>query len=425
MSIDLKTISKKVVSLFSDQNNKQMGIDGNGLYVEQSSRTAFGESLVGQLHPIFQGSFEYTVDNTDLNTNTSVNGGTITQASAMAVLSTWTTTASTQLLQTKQHAKYRAGLGAVNRFTMLSPLSLAGTEQYIGLADEVGSSAAFKNGYMIGFDGTTFGYHRFQNDVKITKALADWDDPLDGEGASGMTIDHTKLNVFFVQFKYLGGGAIKIWIEDEATGKEIVVHTEKYANLNTSPSVHNPNFFHTMWVNNGSTTTDIVLKGASYAFFIEGKTKLIELHQPSNSSDLVTANTVTTEVPILTIRNKAAYAGKTNFIDILLKHVTAASEANSANNLASVRMVKNATLGGASYADINTTNSVVDIDVAANTITGGQAFLPLPLAGKNGSDSESLAHLELILNPGDTLTIAGKSANAATIEAEILWRELF
>ncbi len=425
MAIDLKTISKKVVSLFSDQNNKQMGIEGNGLYVQQSSQTAFGENLVGQLHPQFQGSFEYTVQNTDLNTNTTVDGGTVTQASAMAVLSTSTTTASSAMLQSKQHAKYRAGLGGVNRFTMLSPLSLAGTEQYIGLADEVGSSAAFKNGYMIGFDGTTFGYHRFQNDVKITKALADWDDPLDGSGASGMTIDHTKLNVFFIQFKYLGGGAIKIWIEDEATGKEIVVHTEKYANLNTSPSVHNPNFFHTMWVDNKATTTDIVLKGSSYAYFIEGKTKHIELHQPTNSSDLVTANTVTAEIPILTIRNKSSYVSKTNFVDIELKHISAAIEANSANNLGSVRMIRNATLSGASYSDINTANSVIDIDVAAGTVTGGTNFLPLPLAGKNDSKSESLAHLELILNPGETMTIAGKSANAATIEAEILWRELF
>jgi hypothetical protein len=49
-------------------------------------KTAFGELLVGQLSPQFQGSFEYTVNNTDLNTNTTVNGGTVTQASGMGIV---------------------------------------------------------------------------------------------------------------------------------------------------------------------------------------------------------------------------------------------------------------------------------------------------------------------------------------------------
>lgn len=107
--------------------------------------TAFGDLRVTNLSPIFQGSFEYTVDNTDLNTNTVANGGTVTQASAMAIVGTSTTTTSTALFQTKQHAKYRPGLGAVLRFTALFTTCTTETEQYIGLADEVGSSAAGKN----------------------------------------------------------------------------------------------------------------------------------------------------------------------------------------------------------------------------------------------------------------------------------------
>lgn len=396
------------------------------LPVSESSKTSFGEVLVGQLYPQFQGSFEYTVNNTDLNTNTVENGGTVTQADAMAVLGTSTTTGSTALFQTKQHAKYRAGLGGVNRFTMENVSNLAGTEQYVGMADERGSSATFKNGYMVGFDGVNFGFHRFQNDVKFTTALSDWDDPLDGTGASGMTIDHTKLNVFFIQFKYLGGGAIKIWVEDEATGKETVVHTELYANKNTSPSVHNPNFFHTMWVNNGGTTTDIVMKGSSYAYFVEGKTSLIELHQPENSSNIQEKTSVTVEVAIFTIRNKSSYASKTNFIDIQLLKASGSIEANQANNLGNIRLVKNATLGGTpSYADINTTDSVVEIDTDGTTITGGKVIEAELLAGKNDKFSVSLVDDKIILGPGETITFVGESANAATIDGLLVWRELF
>ena len=389
-------------------------------------KTAFGELLVGQLHPQFQGSFEYTVGNTDLNTNTVVAGGTVTQASGMGVVTTSTTTASTALFQSKQHAKYRPGLGGNSRFTALFTSPVAATEQYIGLADGTGSSAAFKNGYMVGYDGTTFGFHRFQNDSKVTIAQADWDDPLDGTGVSGMTLDQTNLNVWEIRYQYLGAGKIQLCVEDDATGDLIVVHTVLYANNFTEPSVHNPNFHHTMWVNNAATTDNLILKSASYVYFVEGKTSLIELHQPENASGRKEKTSVTTEVAIFTIRNKASYASKTNFIDIILLSVGGSIEASSANNLGNIRFVKNAALGGIpSYADINASNSVVEIDTAGTTVTGGKELAGEALAGKNDKFRESLIDHKIILNPGETLTLAGSSVNSATIDSQVSWRELF
>lgn len=388
--------------------------------------TAFGELLAGQLHPQFQGSFEYSVTNTDLNTNTVVNGGTVTQASGMAVVGSSTTTASTALLQSKQHAHYKAGLGGVLRFTALWTTPVAATEQYIGLADEVGSSAAFKNGYMIGYNGTTFSYARFQNDTLITVAQSAWDDPLDGTGASGMTLDQTKLGVFYIGYQYLGGGPVFIYAENDATGLPFLVHTDLYSNKNTEPSVHMPHFFHTMWVNNKATTSDLVVKSSSYAYFVEGKTSFIELHQPQNSTGIISLGSVQSEVAIFTIRNKATYAGKTNFIDILIEHLSASIEAGAANNLGSVRLIKNTTLGGTpSYSDINTSNSVVEIDTAGTTVTGGTTIFPAPLAGKNDKFIESIRNLKLILNPSETLTLAGTSVASATIQGSLLWKELF
>ena len=401
-------------------------VTGVMLKSEEQQKTAFGETLVGQLSPQFQGSFEYTVDNTDLNTNTAANGGTITQSSGMGIVTTSTTTASTALFQSKQHAKYKSGLGGVDRFTALFTTPVAATEQYIGIMDETGSSAAFKNGYAIGYDGTTFGFHRFQNDTKITVAIADWDDPLDGAGASGMTIDQTKLNIYYIQYQYLGAGAIKILMEDQRTGKLITVHTVDYANIYTEPSVHNPNFHHTMWANNKATTSNIILKSSSYGYFVEGKTSFVELHQPENASGSRQKTSVTTEVAIFTIRNRLTYASKTNFIDIVLLGAGTSIEAISANNLGTVRIVKNAALGGAlSYSNINTSDSVIEIDTAGTTVTGGKEVGAGLLAGKNDGLRVSLIQNKIILNPGDTLTIAGSSANSATIRAQISWRELF
>ena len=406
--------------------NRVASVDSENRLGVDVPRTAFGDLRTAELHPQFQGSFEYTVDNTDLNTNTVVNGGTVTQSSAMAVAATSTTTASTALFESKQHAKYRPGLGGLSRFTSLFTLPIEATEQYIGLMDETGSSAAFKNGYAVGYDGTTFGFHRFQNDTKITVVQSVWDDPLDGTGSSGMTLDQTKMNVFEINFQYLGAGAIQLLIEDDSTGKFVVVHTILYANNNTEPSVHNPNFHHAMWVNNKATVNNLILKSSSYSYFVEGSTGFIELHQPENGSGTQEKTTVTTEVAIFTIRNKTTYVSKTNFIDIVLLGLGASIEANSANNLASVRLVKNAALGGTpSYSDINTTDSVIEIDTAGTTVTGGKTLEDEELAGKNDKGRISLLQNKIILNPGETLTVAGLSANSATIDAQLTWRELF
>ncbi len=392
----------------------------------EDAKTAFGELQVGQLSPIFRNTFEYTVDNTELTTNTVVNGGTVTQASGMGIVGTSTTTASTALLHSNTHARYHSGLGGLSRFTALWSTPVAATEMYIGLADETGSSAAFKNGYMIGYDGTTFGCHRFQNDVKITVPLASWDDPLDGTGASGMTLDTTKLNVFQIQFQYLGAGAIKVYVESDADGSFLLIHTEEYANANTEPSVHNPNFHHMMWVDNKGTTSDMEIKSSSYAYFVEGRTTLIDIHQPLFGSGIVSLGSIDSELAILTIRNKTTYVSKVNFISIFLEGILAAIEASSTNNLGSVRVVKNATLGGTpAYSDINTSNSVMEIDIAGTTLTGGIELIAAPLAGKNDKEIRDVTSLKIIIHPGETLTIAGTSASSATINAGFLWKELY
>jgi hypothetical protein len=387
--------------------------------------SAFGDVRTIELSPVFQGSFEYTVSNTDLIINTATNSGTVTQSQAMAVISTGTTTGSIAILKSKQHAKYRAGLGGLTRFTALFTGCTAGTEQYIGLAGEVGSNTTFNNGYMLGCNGDTFSIVRFQNDT-LADNISIFDDPLDGSGSSGMILDETKLNVFGIRFQYLGAGAIEYLIEDDKTGRLFAFHTIDYTNQNTIPSVFNPNFNFTICSSNKATTSDIVMKSSSYSYFTEGKTSLTELQSGHQTSGVIEKTSVTTEVAIFTIRNKTTYAGKVNFIDILLERTAGAIEASSANNLGNISFIFNATLGGVpSYSDINTTNSVIEIDTSGTTVTGGSRLFGGLLAGKNDSAAGDLTQLEILLVPGDTLTVSGTSANSATFDASILWKELF
>ena len=390
--------------------------------------TAFGDMRTIELRPQMQGSFEYTVDNTTLNENFVANTGSVTQSEAMAVVSTGTTTGSSARLESRQHAKYRPGLGGLLRFTALFTTPVADTDQLIGLMDDVGTTALFRNGYAIGFNGTgTFSVFRFQNDVMFEVAQADLDDSLDGTGLSGLNIDFTKLNVFAINFQYLGAGAINFFIEDPDNGEFVKFHTIKYAGANTTPSVHNPNFHFQVYTDNQATTEDLVVKNASYAYFIEGQTFLSELHQPKVSTGIQTQTGVTTAQPIVTIRNKANYAGKVNYIDVNVLNISSAYEANNAANTGAVAFIKNATLGGtaASWVDISATNSVIEYDVSSTTATGGTILIAIPLTGKNDKAVVDLSAYDIILNPEDTLTVVGTSTNNAEFNASILWRELF
>jgi hypothetical protein len=399
--------------------------DSKGVEVVQLN-SAFGEQAVVEYSPQWQQSFEYTVDNTDLNTNILVAGGTITQATAMAVIASSTTSASQATLKSTHHARYKAGFGGMARFSAVFSTPVATAHMYAGLADEVGTTAEFINGLMIGYNGTNWAVARYQNDVAFEIAQSSWDDPLDGTGKSGVTIDFTKLNIFYIQFQYLGAGAIYFWTEHPETGVPFRFHTIPYANLYTTPSTYNPNYHMTFHADNKATTSNVSVSTASYGYFIEGKTELVEFHQPQNTTGTVVATGVTLEVALFTIRNKATYAGKVNYIDILLERYSASIEAGAANNLGTVRIVKNATLGGTpEWNDINTTNSVVEIDVLATTVAGGKELLSIDLAGKNDSDKENLIPYKIVIHPLETVTFTGSSAAVAEMRDSLLWKELF
>lgn len=394
-----------------------------------SPLTSFGDLRNAELHPIIQANFATTVGNTDICQHTMTGTGTVTQGSGMATIATGTTISSTSRLASTKPCKYREGLGGLLRFTAMFTAGIAGTNQYVGLGDEAGTGKALKNGYTIGYSGSSFRIQRWQNDVLVQEIdKANWDDPLDGTGASKMTVDFTKLNVWEINYQYLGGGNIFFFVENKATGKFVKFHNLQYAGNYTVPSTYNPNFKFQVYVENGAVASNVAISTASYAYFVEGHTELTEIHQPQFSTGFQSKSAVTTEVAILTIKNKTTYptaAPVSNFVSILLERWVANIDNNGTTNVATLRLVKNATLGGTpSYTDINATNSLVSYDTAGTTVTGGTTICSGSLTGKNDSFAEDLRGFTIMLAPGDTLTVAALSANSATIQSSLLWKEL-
>jgi len=391
--------------------------------------TAFGEMSIAEKSPIVQGVFDYTVSNTELNINTTTGSGTVININAMAVVSSWATTTSTALFQSKHSLKYNAGVWGVGRFTALFTSPVSWTEQYIGITDERGSSAIFKNGFTIGYTGTTLALQRWSGDTLTEIANASWDDKLDGTWPSGITIDWTKLNIFQVQYQYLWAWNIYFFVENPSSWRLVPFHILKYANLNTTPSVRVPNFKFTIWANNKATTSNMSVSCGSYGLFAEWKAKNIMIHQPQFSTGFKQSTTVTTEKACFTIKNKPTYptaTPKTNFIKVLLERLSCNIDNNGTTNIWVVRLVKNATLGWTpSYTDINSTNSIVSIDTAGTTVTGWTTILTTSLAGKNDTKEEDIVPFDIFIEPWDTITVAVSSTNSATINVDLLRKELF
>lgn len=61
-------------------------------------------------------------------------------------------------------------------------------------------------------------------DTKVIRS--DWIDPLDGTGASGITIDFTKAGIFGIDFQWLGVGKVRFAIVNSAGGESLVYEDE-------------------------------------------------------------------------------------------------------------------------------------------------------------------------------------------------------
>lgn len=380
-------------------------------------RSAFGELEVVNPTPIIQTDFIYNI-NTDVVDTATTGSGTVTQSDAMVVLQTTAATSSSASVSTKRFVKYRPGQGVHVRGTAIFTTGAANSEQLFGGGDS-------DNGLFFGYNGTSFGIMSRYNTSDTWVAQTSWNgDVMDGSGSSsnpsGRTLDPTKGNVYEISFQWLGFGQITFGVEDETTGRFIKVHTINYANNNTVPSLLNPSFPITWSTENTTNNTNITVKGASCCAEIEGK---IEYLGPTNAIGNTKTGVTTTLTNILTIRNKSSFASKTNKTPLnILKY----SVAVDGTKPAEFQLIKNTTLGGTpSYTDVSTNTSIVDYDTAGTTITGGQV-IDFATLSKDGSLNVNPNVSDIVLAPGDTLTLAVNATSSTTdVTVAVRWVEDF
>ena len=253
-------------------------------------------------------------------------------------------------------------------------------------------------------------------------AQADWNvDTFDGNGPSGVTLDPTKGNVYEIKFQWLGFGLLTFSIEDPDDGDYHVVHRIAYANANTGPSLQNPTLpLHIMSKNNGNAT-NLTIKTSSMAGFVGGKNAALSV---LNSRSNNITGLATTELPILSVKNKIVYQSTLNRVAIKPEFISLATEGNKPTIF---RIRLNPVLTGpVAFADVDAATSVVATDIAATGVSGGRILLTTVL-GKTSSEIINFHELDKQLEPGEVLCITAEATSGSAQEAtaSATWNELF
>jgi len=370
--------------------------------IEFSYVSAFGETKFAEYTPLSAWTFGYNI-NPDLIAQTVTNGGTVTQSGSFAQLSTSVANNGTARIETKKALRYQPGLGGLVRFTSVFSTGVASSYQLIGLGDSV-------DGLFFGFVNDTFGILQRNNSVDTFISQTSWN------GTVFTGFDPTLLNVYQIQFQWLGGGELRFYIEDPTIGGFRVVHKIAIANTNVDVSLQNPTLPLSAEVKNTGNTTNIILKTPSATAGVEGK---------ADNASLVTkaaierelAYTASTEKLIVTLKNSTTYASKTNRLSInpILLSISAIS---ASNKITTVKVYKNLSLTGPVYVDVNATRTPAQKDIASTAFSGG-SFITGFVLGASGSVLQNIQNLNITLSPGETLSFTAKSTGNADVSVAL------
>ena len=206
---------------------------------------------------------------------------------------------------------------------------------------------------------------------------SEWNiDTMDGTGNSGITLDATKTNIYFIDYEWLGVGTIRYGVF--YNGTPYYVHAIHNANINTVVYMSTPNLPLRYEVANDGTNTASSLTHICTTVITEGGRQQsgIERGISVGVTPLTTLNDADT-YPMIIIRLKSTYLGSlVRFIDF------AALCTSTSEYLISV--IVNPTYEGTAPTYVSLTNSAIEYALPTNATkaTGGTV-----LFNQLGSDS--------------------------------------
>ena len=377
----------------------------------------FGDQIVSPRLDDISVQFQYNIASNDVTS--AVTGSGVVEHNGtnfMRVRAGTGAAAGTAKATSVDTVRYRTGHDIYVYFTCYFSAPAANGKQYIGLLDAV-------DGVAIGYNGTNFGtlYRSGGADVFKTQSGFNKNTMLAesfGDG-SGYVLDPSKVNLYRINLGYLGIAPIIFEVYGGTDFGWIPFHVMEFTNQQTTTHLQNPILPMRVEVEStGNAVLDIHTPSWNAGVLIDRQDEKADRFQTARNSK----TSVSTETNIFTLKNLATFQGKVNHI--VSELISISASADGAKNVI-VYFKKNATLGGSpSYANIDAVNSVMQIDTAGTTVTGGTLMYALELA-KVESKVLNLFDAHIKILPGETLTVSASSAAASDISITVRERELF
>ena len=165
-------------------------------------------------------------------------------------------------------------------------------------------------------------------------------DKLDGTGYSGVTLDPSKLNVYQINFRWLGAGEMRYAIENPLNGDMMFFHHEHYSNKYEHPHLDNPSLkIGYVAANLGGGVGVVTIRGASFMGAVEGLVEQTRLPYSVTATRTDSMNSPGSLYHLVTLKNKLIYQGKINTRDLLPKRLT--GSVNTTGDPAVIRLFWN------------------------------------------------------------------------------------
>jgi hypothetical protein len=368
---------------------------------------AFGRLRVSQPFTLFDSQNRYAADP---SFDTALTGsGTSTFLTNESAVSLAVTTASGDkvIRQTKRYFPYQPGKSLLVLSTFVMAAAKTGLRQRVGYFDANNGVFLQRNGTELSFIIRTYTGGSADDTRKVVQSA--WNgDPLDGSGASGITLDTTKAQILFADFEWLGVGSVRVGFVID--GQYITAHTFDNANEVTSVYMQTATLPLRIEIENtAATASSSSMKQICSTVISEGGYEQTSIERVARRSTTLTG-IGTSFVPLVSIRLASDSLGAV----ILPKQVRVLPIANGEYEIV---LVRNATLTGASYD--TTTFASVDFDVTATAMSGGDIVLNEYATASNQAGAQ--AQNDLIYNFDMQLgaTIAGTS-DVYTVAVRVL-----
>lgn len=354
----LDTTSGKSVAVNSDGSIKVSGSDG--------TRDAFSRLRIANPVTLFDTQNEY--NNTPIWWNNKLTGGgTVTHLpnESTASLNVGTASGDEVIRQTKPFFRYQSGKSQFAAMTFVFNAAKTNLRQRVGYFET-------RNGIFLELNNTSLNIVRrtFTSGAPAVDTIVNqnsWNiDPMDGTGPSGKTLDITKAQILLIDLQWLGVGRVRVGFDIDGD----IYYVHQFLNANNLSTVYMTTAnlpVRYEITNTGITASSSAFKSICTTVISEGGTELDRIYQFSTNNPVAGASIGTTRTSVLSIRPKATFNGITNreMITFLDCYIIASGED------ALWELVYNATLTGATWSDVNTTNSGVEFSTSNITNPAG------------------------------------------------------